>query len=76
MKFFFGADLYYYANFRISLCLRDREVRLALIPGAWLTIYAGASLPLIIVEAGITMEAKLLETYLIPELSVRVDRWP
>ncbi|CAB3984857.1 DNA double-strand break repair Rad50 ATPase, partial [Paramuricea clavata] len=74
--FFFGADLYYYANYRISLCLRDREVRLALIPGVWLTVYAGASLPLIIVEAGITVEAKILQTYLIPELSVRVDKWP
>ena len=30
----------------------------------------------IIVEAGITVEAKILQTYLIPELSVRVDKWP
>ncbi|CAB3978996.1 DNA double-strand break repair Rad50 ATPase, partial [Paramuricea clavata] len=74
--FFFGADLYYYANFRISLCLRDKAVRLALIPGVWLTVYAGASLPLVIVEAGITIEAKILETYLIPELSIRLDKWP
>ena len=76
VKFFFGADLYYKANYRISLCLRDKEVRLALIPGVWLTVYAGASIPLIIVEAGVTIEAKLLETYLIPELSTRVDKWP
>ena len=74
--FFFGADLNYYGNYRISLCLRDREVRLALIPGVWLTVYAGASLPLLIIEAGITIEARLLETYLIPELTVRVDKWP
>ena len=76
VRFFFGADLYYSANYRISLCLRDREVRLALIPGVWLTVYAGASTPLLIVEAGVTVEAKLLETYLIPELTVRVDKWP
>ena len=76
VKFFFGADLYYYANYRISLCLPDKEVRLALIPGVWLTVYAGASVPLIIVEAGITIEAQLLETYLIPELIIRVHKWP
>jgi hypothetical protein len=76
VKFFFGADLYYYANYRISLCLRDKEVRLALIPGVWLTVYAGASLPLFVVEAGITIEAKLLQTYLKPELFIRVDKWP
>ena len=63
-------------NSRISLCLRDKEVRLALIPGAWVTVYAGASLSVLIVEAGVTVEAKLLETYLIPELGVRVDKWP
>ena len=76
VRFFFGSDLYYYANYRISLCLLDKEVRLALIPGAWLTVYAGASVPLIIVEAGVTIEAQLLQTYLLPELSVRVDKWP
>ncbi len=73
---FFGADLYYYANYRTSLCLRDRDVRLALIPGVWLTVYVGASVRLVVVEAGITVEARLLETYLIPELVVRVDKWP
>ena len=76
VRFFFGTDLYFSANFRISLCLRDKEVRLALIPGVWLTVYVGASVPLIVVEAGITVEAKLLQTYLIPELSVRIDKWP
>ena len=76
VRFFFGTDLYFYANFRISLCLRDKEVRLALIPGVWLTVYAGASVPLIVVEAGVTVEAQLLQTYLIPELSVLIDKWP
>ena len=42
----------------------------------WVTVYAGASLPLIIVEVGVTIEARLLQTYLIPQLSVRVDKWP
>ena len=76
VDFFFGADLYYSANYRISLCLRDREVRLALIPGVWLTVYAGASVSLFVVEAGVTVEAKLLQTYLIPELTVGVKKWP
>ena len=73
---FFGADGHYYANYRISLCLRDKQVKLALIPGAWVTVYGGASLVILIVEAGVTVEAKLLETYLIPEIGVRVDKWP
>ena len=68
--------MYYSANVRISLCLQDKEVRLALIPGVWLTVYAGASLHLLVVEAGITLEARLLQTFLVPELSVRVDKWP
>jgi hypothetical protein len=51
-------------------------VRLAIIPGAWVTVYAGASLVVLIVEGGVRVDAKLLETYLIPELSVRVDKWP
>ncbi len=74
--FFFGVDANYYANYRVSLCLPEREVRLAIIPGAWVNVYAGASLALFIVEAGVTVEAKLLETYLIPEVAVRVDKWP
>ena len=76
MRLFFGADLYYDVNYRISLCLRDKEVRLALLPGAWLTVYAGASARILILEAGVTIEAQLLQTRLIPELSVRVDKWP
>lgn len=74
--FYFGADANYYANYRVSLCLREREVRLAIVPGAWVTVYAGASLVILIVEGGVTVEAKLLETYLIPEVAVRVDKWP
>ncbi|KAJ7389358.1 hypothetical protein OS493_032215 [Desmophyllum pertusum] len=37
--------------------------------GAWISVYAGASLSLWIVEAGITIEARLLESYFIPELA-------
>ena len=76
MYFYFGVDAHYYANYRVSLCLREKEVRLAIIPGAWVNVYAGASLVVLIVEAGVTVEAKLLETYLIPEVAVRVDKWP
>ena len=76
VNFHFGANTNYYANYRVSLCLREKEVRLAIIPGAWVTVYAGVSVSLLIVEAGVTVEAKLLETYLIPEVAVRVDKWP
>lgn len=74
--FHYGADARFYGNYRVSLCLREKEVRLAIIPGAWVTLYAGASLRLFIIEAGVTVEAKLLETYLIPEIAARVDKWP
>ena len=76
VEYYVGVDVHYSANYRVSLCLQQREVRLAIIPGAWVTAYAGASVPLLIVEAGVSLEAKLLETYLIPEVAVRVDKWP
>ncbi|XP_028399029.1 uncharacterized protein LOC114522522 [Dendronephthya gigantea] len=76
VSFFFGADTSYYANYRVTLCLPEKEVRLAIIPGAWVTVFAGARVSLLIIQVGVTVEARLLETYLIPELAVRVDKWP
>ena len=67
---------HYRVDIQGELCLKNKMFRLGLIPGAWMSVYAEASVPLAIVEAGVTIEARLLETYLIPELSIRFNRWP
>ncbi|XP_028399178.1 uncharacterized protein LOC114522645 isoform X2 [Dendronephthya gigantea] len=73
---YFGAEASYNVNYRISLCLREKEIRFGIIPGVSLSVYAGAKVDLFLVAAGVTVEAKLLETYLIPEIAVRIDKWP
>ena len=76
VRLFAGAGGYYSVDYQGQVCMRDKVFRLGLIPGAWISVYAGASLSLWIVEAGITIEARLLETYLIPELRIKIDKWP
>ena len=76
VRLFAGAGGYYVIDWQGQICMRDRIFKLGLIPGAWISVYAGASVSLFIVEAGITIEAVLLETYLIPELRVKIDKWP
>ena len=71
-----GASGHYSLGYQGSLCLENKVFALGLIPGAWITVYAGASVPLILIEAGITVEARILETYLIPELRITFQRWP
>ena len=53
-------------DFQGKLCARDKVFKLGIIPGAWIAVHVGASVSLWIVEAGITIEARLLETYLVP----------
>ena len=67
---------YYSVGYQGTLCLKYKVFKVGLIPGAWISAYAGASVPLVIVEAGVTIEARLLETYLVPELRVSFARWP
>ena len=63
---FAGAGGYYFFDYQGKLCPRDKVFKVGIIPGAWISVYAGASVSLFIVEAGITIEARLLETYLVP----------
>ncbi|XP_068740821.1 uncharacterized protein [Montipora capricornis] len=76
VKLFAGAGGYYVVDFHGQVCMRDKTFRLGLIPGTWVSVYAGASLALFIVEAGITIEAKILETYFVPDLQIKIDKWP
>ena len=76
VRLFAGASGYYSVDFQGQVCMRDKTFKLSLIPGAWVSAYAGAALSLLIVEAGITIEARLLETYFIPELRIKINKWP
>ena len=76
VRLFAGAGGYYSVDYQGQVCMRDKTFKLGLIPGAWVSVYAGASLSLWIVEAGITIEARLLETYFVPELRIKIDKWP
>ena len=76
VRLFAGAGGYYVVDYQGQVCMRDKTFRMGLIPGAWVSVYAGAALSLLIVEAGITIEARLLETYLVPELRIKIAKWP
>lgn len=76
VKFFADAVGHYSVGYEASLCITCRVFKLGLIPGAWITVSAGASVPLLLIEAGVTIEAKLLETRLVPQLSVDFSAWP
>ena len=76
VRLFAGAGGYWSVDYQGQVCMRDKTFRLGLIPGAWISVYAGASLSLWIVEAGITIEARLLETYFVPELRIKINKWP
>ena len=76
VRLFAGASGHYSVGYQVEMCIKSKVFKLGLIPGAWINVYAGASLALFIVEAGVTVEARLLETYLVPELRVEVGTWP
>ena len=76
VRLFAGAGGFYSVDYQGQVCMQDKIFRLGLIPGAWISVYAGAAVSLFIVEAGITIEAVLLETYLVPELRIKIDKWP
>ena len=76
VRLFAGAGGYYSVDYEGHVCMRDKVFRLGLIPGAWISVYAGASVPLLILEVGITIEARLLQTYFLPELRIMIDKWP
>ena len=76
VRLYAGARGHYSVGYKVALCMKSKVFKLGLIPGVWITAYAGASLALFVVEAGVTIEARLLETYLIPELRVEIGTWP
>ena len=76
ISFFAGASGHYSVGYKAELCMKSKMIKLGLIPGAWVRAYAGASLSLVLIKVGVTVEARLLETYLVPTLSVEVSQWP
>ncbi len=76
IRLFAGAAGHYSVGYQGKVCLKSKIFNLGLIPGAWISVYAGASLSLLIVQAGVTIEARLLESYLIPKISVEIGSWP
>ena len=76
VKLFAGASGHFSVGYQMAICIKSKVFKLGLIPGAWINVYAGASVPLLLVEAGVTIEARLLETYLVPELRVEFGTWP
>ncbi|KAL9987468.1 hypothetical protein ACROYT_G001781 [Oculina patagonica] len=76
VKFFAGAGGHYRVDYQGEICLKNKVFRLGLIPGAWISAHAGASVAIAMVKAGVTIDATLLETYLVPELSITFNRWP
>ena len=71
-----GAGGHYSVGYQGEVCLKSKIFKLGLIPGAWISAYAGASVSVLLVQAGVTIEARLLESYLIPELRTEIGRWP
>ena len=76
LQLFVGVRGHYHINYRVSLCLQDKRAKLSFIPGAWLSVYGGVKVSLLIASIGATLEGEILETYLIPEIGVRIDKWP
>ena len=76
VRLFAGAGGHFSVGYHGEVCLKTKAFRLGVIPGAWISVYAGTSISLLVIEVGVTIEARLLETYLIPELLISIDRWP
>jgi len=74
--FFAGATGHYRIGYQVTMCIKNKVFKLGLTPGVWINVYAGASVAILIVEAGVTIEARLLETSFIPELRVEIGTWP
>ena len=76
IKFFAGASGHFTLGYKINMCLKSKVLELGLIPGALVSVYAGASLSLKVIEAGVTVEARLLETNLVPAIRSTFLHWP
>ena len=76
VQFFAGAGGHYRVDYLGEICLKNKVFRLGLIPGAWISAHAGASVAAFMIQAGVAIKATLLETYLVPELSITFYKWP
>ena len=76
VRLFAGAGGHYSVGYQGEVCLKRKIFKLGLIPGAWISVHAGASLSLLVVQVGVTIEARLLESYLIPEIRTEIGSWP
>ena len=76
VKFFIGAGGHYSIELQTAMCVKSKLFKLGLIPGAWVKAYGGASVSIVVIAVGVTVEARLLETSLIPTVSVDISRLP
>lgn len=76
VSFFAGIAGHYKLGYQATFCRRSKVFKLGLIPGAWISVKAGVSISLLIIKVGVTVEARLLETYLVPELRIEAGMWP
>ena len=76
LEFFVKAGGHYRVDYQGEMCLKNKVFRVSLIPGAWISAHAGASVSAVMIKAGVTIKAKLLATFLVPELSITFDKWP
>ena len=67
---------HYSVGSQAELCLEKKIFSVGLIPGAWVSVTAEAYADIGILQGGVTLEARLLETYLVPELRVTFEKWP
>ena len=76
VRLFAGASGMYIVDLKGAFCPQLRKLEVGLIPGAWVSCYAGAAISLFIVEVGVTIQARILETYFLPQLTLTAEKWP
>ena len=76
VKFSLEASGHCSIGFQAEMCLKNKAFKLGLIPGAWVTVSGDASVSAIIVKVGVTVEAKLLETTIVPALRSEIGKRP
>ena len=62
----------YELGYRLTLCIGERSVSAALVPGAGIECEAGAALTIIIAEAGIKIRATIFATRLVPTIKLQL----
>ena len=73
---FVGAGGHYSVGYQAASCIKSNVFKLGIIPGAWVNAHSGVSVSLLVFQVGITLQARLLEIRLVPELRLEYDTWP